>query len=153
MTVKALESPKHLYGWFTAKGYKNLVLRIADLLQVPMAQLAVVDDILHRLNIGGAQDFSKLDPLDRIKTCCPTGYLTIEIELLFSQPWCDMDLLIKLQEATLTYREIRRRLGYPERVEDCDCGGAKKCRMCGGKGYTRTLLEMSEEEQLLAHGG
>ena len=148
-----METSKHLYGWFSAKGYKSIVYRVADLLQVPCAQLAVVDEIMCKLDIGGAQGFPDMEPISRIKTCCPGGYLLIDIEELFGSPWCDMDLLIRLQTATLTYREIRRRMGYPEKMEDCDCGGMSKCRACGGKGYTRCLLEMSDEEVQLAHGG
>ena len=46
MAVKAMESPKHLYAWFVKKGYQFIVYRVSDLLQVPLSQLEVIDQIV-----------------------------------------------------------------------------------------------------------
>jgi hypothetical protein len=147
-----MESPKHLYGWFKAKGYENLTYRLADISQLPDKYIKVFDDLATRLNIGGAQDFPDLAPCKRLRTVCPMGFLLINVDTLFSQPWAEMALLKDLQEATICYREIRRNMGHPERIDKCKCGKSKRCRHCGGKGYTRTIVEMDDEETRLAHG-
>lgn len=156
--VRAMESPKHLYGWFTLKGHKNLVYRMSDVLQLPDKDLAPFDTIAIGLNIGGADAYAEKEPAERLRSSCPTGYLVVSVEQLFSQPWAEMPLLIELQRSTLLYREIRRQMGYYEHVSPCDCKGlrdpnkGKRCRSCDGKGETRTILEMSPEEVRLANG-
>jgi hypothetical protein len=152
MGLKALEEPNRLWDWMRAKGHKNLVLRIGDVLQLPNALMAAVDRIVRELNIGLVSECAHdLDAASRIKYACPGGYLVVSIDRLARQPWIDMPFLIDLQSAILHYREIRRGLGYPSRKEECKCGKRRSCRQCGGKGYTSTIVEMSDHEVLLAY--
>lgn len=168
---RGIDSVARLRAFFQAKGHKNLVLRVVDILDMPQASQAAL-----RIWLAAATvltiDYSE-QSLRQLKqwfvAIYPTGYIVV--------PWKaigdDLKELELLQQLLAEYRSVRLGKGEPSEKKPCPtCGGSGgkthvshgaggpmlhgnkgQCPDCEGLGWYRVFVEMSEEERKLAEGG
>lgn len=155
----AIGDKRKLLGFFAEKGHQNLVLRIADVLDLRNDHQDLLIAIINWV----------LEPEPRIREMAsgwrkrgllrvfPGGHIVLPFEELL--PKLHMVSIRDLQQVCQEYQQVRMGKGEPSRIDICGkCEGrgalgGKKCKDCDGEGRTVTFLEMSDEERQLAVGG
>jgi hypothetical protein len=149
----AIDSTKRLAAFFEAKGHRNLVLRVVDVLDLRFDHQDLI--------IGLAAESYAASPREEqqsrkqwMQRLAPDGYLVLPLAPLLRG--IDMEIASRLQEAIYAYTQVRRYKGEPSRTDDCEpCKGTgrvsgAKCGDCGGEGAVITFIEVSPEERVLA---
>jgi len=155
----AIGDKRKLIKFFAAKEHQNLVLRIADVLDLRNDQqdwlIGLVEIVKSVPQPPVRKEATGWRKRWLLQTC-PNGYIVLPFEDLLGP--MDMKAVMRLQEVCYAYYNVRMGKGEPSRVDKCDkCGGSKqvdgaKCKQCDGTGITITFLEMSDEERRLARG-
>ena len=146
--VRGIEDKRKLLGFFAAKNHLNLVLRMADLRDLPIAAQHTLAFILRRycgLLWNDAQE-----PVEFFMRNSFDGYLVVKFEDVLK---AEMHDIRELQHVLYLYKEVRMGKGEPSRVEPCECvplATTAMCQKCNGAGTTTTYLEMADEECQLA---
>jgi len=142
--MKGIDDRKHLFEFFRAKGHRNLVLRVADVIELkPGDQKRLCELVYTSAAVEDARSFL----IER--GAFWDGHLVIPFDQL-DVTEVPLEKLLELQAIVYSYLNVRRGKGEPSRVDPCRCGGkVAGCKECGGTGATRTFLEVSEEEQRL----
>jgi len=148
---RGIDNAEHLFRFFAAKGHKNLVLRVADLLELRRVEQERLIKILYGVDFNGpgSEEFRTEQVCRWLKGAgyMRCGYLVIAMARLEA---FDMVALTELQQIVALYRNVRRGRGEPSELQDhTECGG-RGCPMCGHTGKIRVFLEVSEEEKQLA---
>jgi len=147
IAVPGIEDKRKLLGFFAAKGHHRLVLRVADLRELPLpAQHTLVGLFRTYGELEGGDE----DPLQFFSRHSLDGYVVAPFEKLLQ---AEMRALLELQQVLYLYREVRRGKGEPSRVESCEECRGTGCKKCGGNGLITTFLEMAPEERRLAERG
>ena len=144
--VPGIEDKRKLLGFFAAKGHHNLVLRIADLRELPMP---IQFSLVGMFRVYGGLEWSAGDrePVQFFQRNGLDGYVLVPFEKLLR---AEMIIIRELQYILTVYRDVRRGKGEPSRVDPCECGGKGSCRKCESRGLITTFLEMAPEERVLA---
>lgn len=155
--LRGIDKPDRLRKFFLARGHINLVIQISIILEMSLPNKAFILDFLYKMGI--IDESSGIPPIDayRHKIQCLgfNGYLLIDINQLFDK--LTIEELEKFQYWLVIYKEMRQSKGIPKKIEKCDCvkKGRKinpNCIKCGGLGELEVLVEMSDDEILLAKG-
>lgn len=156
--IRGLDTPEHLLAWMTAAGRKNVVLKVADVLDLPQDDQRLLVGLISVAS-GTTEPAQRLEGSalrSRIQALGTGGYILIPREEICSLP---IDDLAILQQWLAAYREVRLSKGEPSRVEPCAaCSGdgrrhGKMCSVCHGEGKMIIFLEISDEESRLSCGG
>lgn len=159
MLLRGIDDARRLLGFFAAKNHHNLVLRVADVLEM---RNDLQDRVAFwRILRDGDQDQMSsgiwYTPRTRklwFNRIFPSGWIVLPF-----RPWLEsrsMDYLVLVQEVIYAYADIRRQKGEPCRIDTCaKCGGSgrlsgRRCQECNGEGRIITFIEMSDEEIELA---
>jgi len=146
--MKGIDDRKHLFEFFRAKGHRNLVLRVADVIDLKLPDQRRLCSLLYGREVEDPRSFL----IERGAFC--DGHLVIPFDQLDAAEM-PLEKLLELQAIVYSYLDVRRGKGEPSRVDPCSCEpaegrlGRRGCEKCGGTGATRTFLEVSEEEQRL----
>lgn len=152
-----LDNENKLRDFFLEKGHENLVIQTSIILEMSLPNKAFILDVLYKTGI--INEPSGIPPADayrhRIQCAGFNGYLLVSLYQLCTE--LKIEELEELQHWLVIYREMRQRKGIPVKVEKCDCvkKGRKinpNCIKCGGFGELEVLVEMSDDEILLAKG-
>jgi hypothetical protein len=160
----AIGDKRKLLKFFAAKEHKNLVLRIADVLELRNDQQDWIIGLANLIRLPGLTFKSAMPEIKEAQGMrkrwllhqFPGGYIVLPFDELLGP--MDMAQVKQLQEVCYAYHGVRMGKGEPSRVDKCDkCEGrgrvdGKKCKQCDGSGMTVTFLEMSDEEKALAKG-
>lgn len=155
--VRGIDDKRRLLKFFAAKDHKNLVLRIADVLDM------IQEDQNYVMNLVSL--FKDMDPWygdkNRRKAFFlknyPDGYIRLPIDAILDP--MELPDIEKLQAILYAYVEIRRGKGEPQEVEVCkECRGfgfvtegrKRTCKACMGEGKIIIFTEMSKREIKLA---
>ena len=156
--IGSIRSPEHLLRFFRESGMTNVVLRVADLVALPLSAQSIVVGTARKARVADEERLlEERGPSGWLKHCFPAGYVVLSVDTLcdgrFSMPELEL-----LQAAVETYKDHRRQRGRPARQEPCNCvtgrepqHGGHPCRGCGGSGTVTVLLELSDEERALAY--
>ena len=154
----AIGDKRRLLEFFAAKGHENLVLRIADVLELLNAHqdwlIRVISRTLAVTVVPEAEGTGWRKQW--LLHLFSTGYIVLPFDDLFR--YLNMDEVKRLQEVCFVYHGIRLEKGEPSRAETCSaCAGTgkfqgKTCPQCEGGGQIFVFLEMSDEERALARG-
>lgn len=145
--VRGIDNKRRLLGFFAARGHRNLVLRMVDVLEMPiMSQIAVVGLAQQSLGVIEAVDAIKSWVLRKF----PSGYIVLPIDKLLEP--MELREIEKIQQLISEYRDVRMGKGEPSRREMCPkCAGAG-CANCDNTGSITIFLEMSAEEIDMSRG-
>jgi hypothetical protein len=139
-----IDDRKHLFEFFRAKGHRNLVLRVADVLDLKEAEQRRLCELIYT---SGQVEDPRHFLIER--GAFFDGHLVIPFDQLDAAE-VPLEKLLELQAIVYSYLNVRRGKGEPSRIDPCRCGGkGKGCKECGGTGTTRTYLEVSEAESRL----
>jgi len=155
--IRGIDTPDHLMRFFEAKGHRNLVLRIVDVIELrnEHQQWLYYQVAAQRmLTIEGT-------PIEGFKSWFlrqfPQGYIVLPFKGWI--PYLSMDQLKTLQDICMSYMGIRFEKGWPSVSDVCAaCRGSgkqadgRKCETCMGLGKIYTYIEMSAEEVAMAVG-
>lgn len=144
--MNAIDNPNHLVAWLEAKGYKRLVLRVADVIELPAKEQGFLIELLQRAGYSIGAD---AEPIAALKEAAGGQFYLIPVGLLRE---LDMEALVRLQTVLLRYRAIRQVKGHYTREQPCYCANPAHCPHCAGTGLTKVLEELSPTETLLAAG-
>lgn len=157
MIHRGLDNENKLREFFLEKKHKNLVVQTSIILEMSLPNKAFILDVLYKTGI--ISEPSGNPPTDayrhRIQCLGFNGYLLIDLNQLCNK--LNIEELEELQHWLVIYREMRQRKGVPIKIEKCDCVKKRKtpnprCINCGGFGELEVLIEMSDDEILLARG-
>lgn len=146
--LRGIDDKRRLLGFFGAKGQKNLVLRVVDIVEMsPAAQSSAMG------MVALCQQIPTFPPGNDWKrwwlSQFPSGYVVLPIEkLLDPLPLAEV---AKIQQVVAEYRNVRQGKGSPCRKDPCDKCGGRGCDQCDD-GVVFTFLEMDEAEIALARG-
>ena len=169
-TIPGMDTPQHVRDWFVAKGHPYLVFNVADVLEMVEDDQRLFLDIMARAGVGyapphitqhtpwGATSVPIHTPpapdlRGHIQRAGTRGYALVDISRL-----CEVTIeeLQAVQALCVAYRDVRQGKLEPSIKSPCDCTKGNRldrgCPNCGGRGYVRVLLEMSEIEAALASG-
>jgi len=144
--VPGIEDKRKLLGFFAAKGHHNLVLRVADLKELPLPTKYTLRNVLKAYGGMVWLDWAR-EPDEFFVHNSMDGYVVVPFEQVLQ---ADMLVIRELQHILYLYKEVRMWKGEPSRVEACECGGKGDCKKCDGRGTITTYLEMAPEERQLA---
>lgn len=147
--VGVINDKRKLLGFFAAKAHRNLVLRVADLIELPLPSQAELVTLL-RVYGGLAPFDAGREPRHFFLHHAFDGYLVVPFERLLQ---ADIPVLAELQQILIEYREVRQSKGEPSKTEVCECEGHPLfggCPKCHGSGQITVYVEMSDEEKKLA---
>jgi len=148
VVIRGLDSPEKLREFFRAKGYRNLVLRAVDMLEMRVADL---DYLLSVVFPSAGRTPGETHKQFLLRLANPDGYCIVPWDRLLAR--ADLDFLERLQAALAEYRTVRYHKGEPMRSDPCrTCAGRQRvgCHECDGTGVTHTWLELSAEETAFA---
>jgi hypothetical protein len=144
--ARGIDDKRKLLGFFAAKGHRNLVLRVADLRDLPEPAQYTLITFLSKWG-GLARPAIEKQPWWFFLYHAFDGYVSVPFDKLLEAP---LERLEELQQAMMLYRDVRRGKGEPSRIEACKCKGFGRCKECDGTGRIVTFVEMSDEERALA---
>jgi hypothetical protein len=152
-TFRGLDSAAHLYDWLIARGQKNVVVCIADVMRLPINHQLEFIRILawwDGREVGRAEDelaVNRQKLRQAIQHLGFRGHIVLPVE-----PLAKMELarLEEIQGWLMLYIESRRSRGKPTFREEC-CD-KNDCSHCGGTGYVNVLGEITPVERALAEG-
>jgi len=152
--VPGIEDKRKLLGFFAAKHHFNLVLRVADLKELPLPAKHMLTTILSTF---GELDrgLTEKEPDEFFIRQSFDGYVIVPFEKVLQ---AGMGVIRELQGILYLYKEVRMGKGEPSRVDPCECKGRGSktphpsggCKKCEGRGVITTYLEMAPEERQLA---
>lgn len=164
--LRGIDDKRRLLGFFAAKKHVNLVLRVADVLELRNEQ----QDFLINAAVTDNPEINAVEHLAEGKgpgwrkqwllTEFPNGYWVRPFDQLLER--MSLENVQALQAIVYAYADIRRQKGEPCRIDTCEkCKGigrgsrtfkdgtARPCKDCDG-GQVITFIEMSPIEQELA---
>lgn len=149
-----LDNPEKLRAFFAAKGYRNLVLRVVDMLGMRLPDL----DFLCVVALPTSSRSRGETHKQYLLRCANVdGYIVVPWDTLLLH--ADLAAIERLQAALAEYRSVRYHKCEPMRMDACTTcnhmklpphGRRTSCPNCDGTGVTYTWIELSEEEQRLA---
>ena len=154
--VLGIGNRERLIKFFQARGQRNLVLRIVDVLEQRNDYQDFLIRTIENLELiqAGKTGVSPTvqkglqSRKDFFLGKWPAGWIVLPlVDYLQSMSFDDV---VKLQELIYNYQNIRCEKGEPCVVEQCRSCGGQGCDGCCGMGKTTTLVEMSEEEEILS---
>jgi hypothetical protein len=144
--LRGIDDKRRLLGFFGTKGHHNLVLRVCDLIELPLPSQAELVTVLRVY--GGLAPFDNgREPRDFFMHHSFDGYVIVPFDQLLQ---ADLPVLQEVQQILSEYHDIRHGKGEPSRVDVCEGCHGRGCKKCGGVGKITTYLEMSEAERQLA---
>jgi hypothetical protein len=149
-----MDDPERLRKFFRAKGHKQLVFRVADVLDMRADDQSLLIDTMARL--GWATMPDEVPLRSKLQAAGVRGYICLSIEMACQA--LSLEELQALQALIYSYKETRSTKWFPSVEKPCDCtdNGTKiarvGCTHCSGRGMVNILVELSDEEQLLAEG-
>lgn len=148
----AVTSPQKLLQWFKAKKMNAVVLRIADLKELPEEELRKLIFFWDHVHIFG-RPINVENPYRDIHYCLPViegnfEYLVFNVEKMCAR--LSIDDLEILQSIIFHYMEIRKYKGFPTVKQICDCKNNPACISCSGSGYVSVIDEISDDERKLS---
>ena len=138
---RGIDTVEHLMAWLQARGQQRIVLRLVDVLDLPLAHQQRVA-IWNNLVPGHDPAALRL----AFQHLAREGYLTIERNKLASFTMTQVQQLMALLDA---YKAIRVSKAYYTQEEACACR-SHPCPICHGAKVIHTLMELDENEKRLA---
>ncbi len=147
--IRGIDDKRKLLGFFAAKHHHNLVLRVCDLIELPLPSQAELVTLLRVY--GGLDPYDAgREPRDFFLHHSMDGYLVVPFAKLLE---ADLPVLQEVQQILYEYRDVRQGKGEPSRMEICECEGHPlfgRCTKCDGSGKVIVYVEMSDDEKKLA---
>lgn len=142
--LHGLDSKKRLLGFFAAKGHNNLVLRVVDVMGMPLENQRRLFAMLTGATLAGQ---TQAELKSAMLTLTTEGFLVIPFAELLAP--MELEHVEQLQVLLHQYKEVRQTKGWPvdkQMCPKCAGGGCDDCE----RGSIYVYLEMSAGEKELA---